>query len=95
MAFNPLFLLILKSRGRSVAVFRDRCADYDVSRPQSLFLDGLSSDRQQSVIAVSERYSPTKGDAFLNGIHHVKREMDDATDDLALDLAVFFLVFHT
>jgi hypothetical protein len=24
----------------------------------------------------SGRYSPTKGDAFLNGIHHVKREHD-------------------
>ena len=36
MAFDPLSLLILKFRGRSVAVFRDRCADYDVSRPQSL-----------------------------------------------------------
>jgi hypothetical protein len=32
-----LALLILKFRGRAVAVFRDRCADYDVSRPWSIF----------------------------------------------------------
>jgi hypothetical protein len=38
MAFDPYSLLILKFRGRGVAVFRDRCADYDVSRPQSLSL---------------------------------------------------------
>ncbi|KAN0118447.1 hypothetical protein V8E52_005177 [Russula decolorans] len=29
MAFDPYSLLILKFRGRGVAVFRDRCADYD------------------------------------------------------------------
>ena len=33
MAFNPLSLLVLKSRGRSVAVFRDHCTRYEVSRP--------------------------------------------------------------
>jgi hypothetical protein len=38
MAFEPLSLLILKFRGRSVAVFRALCADYDVSRPRSLSL---------------------------------------------------------
>lgn len=32
MAFDPLSLLILKFRGRGVAVLRDRCADYDVGR---------------------------------------------------------------
>jgi hypothetical protein len=31
-AFDPFSLLILKFRGRGVAVFRDRCADYDVCR---------------------------------------------------------------
>jgi hypothetical protein len=37
MAFNPLSLLILKFRDRGVAVFRDRCTDYDVSLPQYRF----------------------------------------------------------
>jgi hypothetical protein len=31
MAFNPLSLLFLTFRGRSVAVFRDHCSVYDVS----------------------------------------------------------------
>jgi hypothetical protein len=31
--FNPLSLLFLKFRGRSVAVLRDHCTYYDVSRP--------------------------------------------------------------
>ena len=30
MAFDPLSLLILKFRGRSVAVFRNHCPDYNV-----------------------------------------------------------------
>ena len=33
MAFNLLSLLIPKFRGRRVAVFRDRCTRYEVSRP--------------------------------------------------------------
>jgi len=33
MAFNPLSLLILRFRGRSVAVIRHRCGRYEVSRP--------------------------------------------------------------
>lgn len=33
MAFDPLSLLVLKFRGRNVAVFRDHCAHYEVSRP--------------------------------------------------------------
>jgi hypothetical protein len=36
-------------------VFRDRCADYDVSRPQSLFLTGCLLTGKQSVIAVARR----------------------------------------
>ena len=32
MEFNPLSLLILKFRGRSVAVFRDHCIRHEVSR---------------------------------------------------------------
>ena len=32
MAFDPFSLLILKFRGRGVAVFRNLCVDYDVSR---------------------------------------------------------------
>ena len=64
MAFNPLSLLILKFRGRGVAVFRDHCADYDVSRPlPSLFLTicpltriaPIPPTKQQSVIAVARR----------------------------------------
>jgi hypothetical protein len=31
MAFEPLSLLFLKFRGRSAAVFRALCSDYDVS----------------------------------------------------------------
>jgi len=33
MPFNPLSLLVLKFHGRSVAVFRDHCVRYEVSRP--------------------------------------------------------------
>jgi len=33
MSFNLLSLLVLKFRGRSVAVFRDHCTRYEVSRP--------------------------------------------------------------
>jgi hypothetical protein len=58
MVFEPLSLLILKFRGRGVAVFRDRCPDYDVSRPHSLFLTVCHLTGQQSVIAVARRNFP-------------------------------------
>jgi len=37
MAFNPLSILVLKFRGRSVAVLRDHCSFYGVSRPAISF----------------------------------------------------------
>jgi hypothetical protein len=48
MVYDPFSLLILKFRGRGVAVLRDSCSDYDVSRPHHDMLlpptQGLSSD---------------------------------------------------
>ena len=61
MAFDPLSLLIIKLRcGRGVAVLRDHCADYDVSRPQSLFFYRIAAltvqhHREQGIIAVAQR----------------------------------------
>ena len=59
MPFDPLTLLTLKFRGRSVAVPRVRCADYDVrhSVPSAFdFRNVLSSDctvAKQGIIAVA------------------------------------------
>jgi hypothetical protein len=74
MAFDPLSLLILKFRGRGVAVFRDRCTDYDVSRPQYLFswIAPLTTKQQKSIISVARRslrplqlLGPDAGDLIL------------------------------
>jgi hypothetical protein len=70
----PLALLILKFRGRGVAVFRDRCTDYDVSRPQYPFswIDPLTTGNIKSIIAVARRslrplqhLGPDDGDLIL------------------------------
>ena len=47
MAFDPLSLLILKFRGRSVAVFRSLCIDYDVSRSVFLHWDICTADHRK------------------------------------------------
>ena len=79
MAFDPLSLLFLKFRGRVVAVFRDRCSDYDVSPflfpGPSIFSLGLHRRyhrQQQSIIAVARSsfrplklLSPDAGDLIL------------------------------
>lgn len=61
MSFDPLSLLILKFRGRSVtpnvAVFRDRCADYDsiisVARRHLRPLQGLALDADDLILLAS------------------------------------------
>ena len=53
MASDPLSILILKFRGRGVAVLRDRCADYDVSRSPFSVFRVLTRTGQQSIIAVA------------------------------------------
>jgi hypothetical protein len=58
MEFN---LLILKFRGRSVAVFRDHCTRYEVCRPLNLLplitavSHGLIASLVQSILAVAQR----------------------------------------
>jgi hypothetical protein len=62
MAFNPLSLLILKFRGRSVAVFRDQCLRHEVSHPwhrvalprRASDLDRIASSAQH-ILAVAQR----------------------------------------
>ena len=57
MAFNPLSLLILKFRGRSVAVFRNLCTDYDVSCSVYSNSDICIANhrKNKSIIAVARR----------------------------------------
>jgi hypothetical protein len=58
MSFNPLSLLVLKFRGRSVAVLRDQCARYEVGRPtikSSFFSYRLIVSLSQDTIAVAQR----------------------------------------
>ena len=55
MTFDPLSLLILKFRGQSIAILRDQCSDYEVSRhschrssqSRSLFSKVISDHRCQ------------------------------------------------
>ena len=58
MAFDPLSLLFLKFRGRTVAVLRDRCVQYEVSPPSifSLFLRAASliAPPAQGILAVAQ-----------------------------------------
>ena len=54
MSFNPLSLLILKFRGRSVAVFRDHCTRYEVSPPNINFRQSLIASLAQSILAVAQ-----------------------------------------
>jgi hypothetical protein len=53
--FDPLSLLILRFRGRSVAVLRDHCPDYEVSRPHQQSRVAFPED-QRLITPLSTEY---------------------------------------